>query len=81
MTTLLKKAVSEATSLSEDEQDFLVSLVLENIQDTRQWDAQFTASKDVLEELFDEAMKEYREGYTTPINTWKIPNAAALRLA
>ena len=50
------------------EQDFVAALLLANIRDSRQWDAQFAASKDVLEELFDEAMEEYRAGRTTPIN-------------
>ena len=68
MTTLLEEAVMEANSLPDDEQDFLAALVLESIRDRRRWDAKFAASKDVLEELYDEAMKEYRKGRTTPIN-------------
>lgn len=68
MTALLEEAIRETTGLPEREQDFVAALVLENIRDSRQWDAQFAASKDVLEELFDEAMEEYREGRTTPIN-------------
>jgi hypothetical protein len=68
MTALLEKAIQETQTLSEAEQDFVAALVIENIQDTRQWDAQFAASKDVLEELFDEAMEEYQAGRTTPLN-------------
>lgn len=68
MTALLEEAIRETTALPESEQDFVAALVLENIRDSRQWDAQFAASKDVLEELFDEAMEEYRAGRTTPIN-------------
>lgn len=68
MTALLEEAIRETISLPESEQDFIASLLLENIRDARQWDARFAASKDVLEELFDEAMEEYKAGRTTPIN-------------
>jgi hypothetical protein len=68
MTALLEKAIQETQTLSEAEQDFVAALVIENIQDTRQWDAQFAASKDVLEELFDEAIEAYQTGRTTPLN-------------
>ncbi len=68
MTVLMEKAIQESTALSESEQDFLATLLLDNIQDARRWDAQFAASKDVLEDLFDEAMEEYRAGRTTPVN-------------
>ena len=50
-------------------QDFLAALLLENIRDAQHWDAQFAASKDVLEELFDEAMEEYK--HLTP--ALKVP--------
>ena len=68
MTALLEKAIQETATLSEAEQDFVAALVLENIRDARHWDAQFAASKDVLEGLFDEAMEAYQAGRTTPLN-------------
>lgn len=67
MTALLEHAIEETKVLSDTEQDFIAALLLENIRDTKQWDAQFAASKDVLEELFDEAMEEYQQGRTTAI--------------
>lgn len=67
MTALMERAIEETKVLTESEQDFLASLLLENIQDARHWDAQFASSQDVLEELFDEAMEEYKQGRTTPI--------------
>ena len=67
MTALMERAIGEASVLPESEQDFLAALLLENIRDAQHWDAQFAASKDVLEELFDEAMEEYRQGRTIPI--------------
>lgn len=68
MTVLMEKAIRESTASSESEQDFLATLLLDNIHDAKLWDAQFTVSKDVQEDLFDEAMDEYRAGRTTPIN-------------
>ena len=68
MTALLEEAIRETNSLPNVEQDFLASLLLENIRDTRLWNTQFAASKDVLEEMFDEAMEEYRAGRTTPVS-------------
>ena len=67
MTALMERAMDEAKVLPDSEQDFLAALLLENIRDTQGWDAQFAASKDILEELFDEAMEEYQQGRTIPI--------------
>ncbi len=67
MTALLEHAIQETKVLSDTEQDFIATLLLENIRDAKHWDAQFAASKDVLEELFDEAMEEYQNGRTTAI--------------
>ena len=68
MTALLERAIQETKVLSDTEQDFIAALLLENIQDAKHWDAQFAASKDVLEELFDEATEEYQAGRTTAIS-------------
>ena len=68
MTALLEEAIRETNSLPNGEQDFLASLLLANIRDTRLWDTQFAASRDVLEEMFDEAMEEYRAGRTSAVN-------------
>ena len=68
MTVLMERAIQETKELSESEQDFLATLLLENIRDTKQWEKQFAFSKDVLEDLFDEAMEEYHAGRTTLVN-------------
>ena len=62
MTALLERAIQETQALSETEQDFLAEMLLENIRDAQHWDIQFAGSKDVLEELFDEAMAEPSTG-------------------
>ncbi len=60
MTALMEQAIEETKTLPEIEQDFIAALLLENIHDAEHWNEQFAASKDVLEELFDEAMAEYQ---------------------
>lgn len=69
MTALLEKAIKETKKLSDEDQDFVASLVLETLRDTARWNAKFARSKDVLEELYDEAMEEYAAGRTVPINS------------
>ncbi len=66
MTALLEHAIQETKVLSDTKQDFLAELLLENIRDAQHWEAQFSASKDVLEELFDEAMEDYQKGPPSP---------------
>ena len=68
MTALLEQAIQETNRLSESEQDFVATLLLQNIRDNQHWEMQFSASKDVLEELLDEAMADYQAGRTTPVN-------------
>ena len=76
MTALLERAIQETEALSDTDQDFLAALLLENIQDAKQWDAQFAASKDVLEKLFDEATAEYEAGRTAAIKVKRLAAAA-----
>ena len=66
MTALLEEAFQQTQTLPDDAQDWLAALLLENLRDARQWDAQFAASPDVLEELFDEADADYRAGTHHP---------------
>lgn len=64
MTTLLTEAVKQTEALPEIKQDFWVALLLANIRDTQEWDAQFAASLDVLEEMYDEAIADDKAGRT-----------------
>ena len=68
MTALMEKAIKETAKLSDEEQDLVASVVLDTIRDNRQWDAKFARTKDVLEELYDEATEEYSAGKTIPID-------------
>lgn len=68
MTKLLKQAFDEASRLPEEEQDALASLLLDELASERKWDAAFRQSQDVLAALADEAVTEFREGKTLPLD-------------
>ncbi|MCW5849040.1 MAG: hypothetical protein KIT87_03070 [Anaerolineae bacterium] len=64
MTSLLEKAFTEASRLSESEQDALATWILAEIESERRWDEAFANSHDVLQLLADEALAEHRAGRT-----------------
>ncbi len=64
MTELLEKAISEVKRLSEVDQDAIAQLILEELEDERRWDAAFTQSPELLEQLLAEAETEDRAGLT-----------------
>jgi hypothetical protein len=74
MTELLAKVFKKVTEeLPEYEQDAFAEWLLKLIEnDERQWDAQFAASADKLEELADKALKEYTEGRTEVLDLTKL---------
>jgi len=48
MTKLLESAISRIKSLSEEEQDGIAQIILEELDDEKLWDEQFTHSQDKL---------------------------------
>jgi hypothetical protein len=69
MTELLKKAFEEASKLSESEQDSLARWLMNEITSERKWEKAFAESEDILDELADEALGEYKAGKTKPLDT------------
>lgn len=72
MTALLQKAVSQISALDEAEQDQYARWILAELEDEREWDAQFAASLDILEQLAEEARAEHRAGKTLPLDPEKL---------
>lgn len=72
MTRLLEKAITRAQQLSEEEQDAIATLILEEIEDEAKWDAVFARSHDVLERLAAEAEEEERNGRTEELDPDKL---------
>lgn len=68
MTQLLEKAFDEAAKLSPPEQDALARWILDELAAERRWAALLAESQDVLEQLADEALAEYRAGKTEPLD-------------
>ena len=67
MTKLLEKAFSEVGKLSEEEQDRLAQLLLDELASEQKWDELFASSQDTLKTLADEALAEHRAGRTKPL--------------
>ena len=72
MTTLLEKAFSEASKLSESEQNGLAQWIFEELQSERRWDELFANSPDLLSHLADEALAEFQAGKTEVLNVDKL---------
>jgi len=72
MTGLLEQAFAEAAKLSQQEQDALAQWILAELASERRWDEAFANSADVLEQLADEALAEYRAGLTEELDPDKL---------
>jgi len=72
MTTLLEKAMAEASRLPEEEQDAFAAWILAELESERRWDDLFSRSQDVLAKMADEARREYRAGLTEPLDPGKL---------
>ncbi len=68
MTELLKKAFEEAAKLSELEQNKLARWLIEEILAERKWEEAFAKSEDLLEKLADDAIADYEQGKTSPLD-------------
>ena len=66
MTKLLEEALSRLTQLSNEEQDQIAALILEEIESERNWDEAFSKSRNQLAHLAGEAFEEYERGETRP---------------
>jgi hypothetical protein len=68
MTELLKKAFAEIEKLPDDAQDALANWIFEELESERLWDKKFSESQDILAQLADEALAEYRAGKTEQLD-------------
>jgi hypothetical protein len=68
MTQLLEKAFSQASLLPELQQNMLAKWIIEELLAEKKWDTLFAESEDFLAELADEALSEYEQGKTQPLN-------------
>lgn len=64
MTKLLEKAFDAVSKLPEQEQDAIAAWILEEIASEKRWEELFAKSPQVLEQLADEALTEFRARQT-----------------
>jgi len=64
MTKLLSDAFEKASELPEDLQDELARMLLDELAWEARWDQTLADSSAKLDELADEALKDYRAGRT-----------------
>lgn len=67
MTNLLEKAFTEASRLPLATQNMIAERLLEDIQAEGKWDETFADSKDELSRLADEALSDFQNGKTKPL--------------
>ncbi len=72
MTKLLEEAFKKASKLPEVEQNALAKWLLEELEDERKWEKEFSESEDALDQLADEAVKEHRNGKTKPMDFGRL---------
>ena len=68
MTKALEEAFQEASKLPETAQDALAAAIRAEIEAEENWGRTLANSQDVLEQLADEALDEYRAGRTQPLD-------------
>lgn len=68
MTQLLERAFNQISLLPETEQDAVASLLLAELDSEHRWSDSFASSQDELARLAEEALQEYNEGMTLPMD-------------
>ena len=68
MNTRLEEAFAQAAQLPPDEQEALAALLLDEIASERLWDQAFAQSQNQIAQLADEALTEFQEGRTVPLD-------------
>ncbi|MDO8617203.1 MAG: hypothetical protein Q7T33_15960 [Dehalococcoidia bacterium] len=68
MNNALKQAFEAASRLPEPDQEQLAAVILEELAADKRWRAALAESLPALDRLADEALAEYREGGTEPLD-------------
>ena len=67
MTALLEQAFTEAKKLTEQDQNVLAAIIIEEMLAERRWDDAFASSPTQLSKLADEALAAHTQGNTKPL--------------
>jgi hypothetical protein len=68
MTELLKQAIEKIERLSEDQQNAIATIILEELEDEIKWEQSFANSQDLLAELANEAITEHKARKTQELD-------------
>ena len=72
MTQSLEKAILEIKKLPDEEQDAIAAVIMAELKSERQWDNAFENSGAELDQLAEEALKEYSDNKTEPLDPEQI---------
>jgi len=67
-TQLLERAFAEAAKLPIPQQDALATLVIEEMEAEKKWDATFANSQDMLSKMAEQALAEHKKGETRQLD-------------
>ena len=67
MTTLLETAFEKASLLPEIEQNRFAKILISEIQAEKEWDLLFSESEDILEQMADDALNDFKNNSTKPL--------------
>ncbi|EGY00550.1 hypothetical protein AZA_57845 [Nitrospirillum viridazoti Y2] len=74
MATLLQKAFEQAAKLPADEQDHIAALMLDEMEDERQWQAKFARDAVKLDEIARDVRAQIGRGETFPLVPEELPD-------
>ena len=69
MTQSLERAILEIKKLPDEEQDAIAAVIMAELKSERQWDNAFENSRAELDQLAEEALKEYSDNRTESLDT------------
>ncbi|SFV51739.1 hypothetical protein MNB_SV-3-886 [hydrothermal vent metagenome] len=67
MTTLLESAFEKISALPEMEQNIYAKNLLEEIESEKKWDSAFSESEDILSQMADSALEDFKNSNTKPL--------------
>lgn len=68
VTKRMEQVIARVAALPEEEQEYYATIFLEELADESKWHAAFASSQDQLAKLADEALQEFEEGKTAPLD-------------
>jgi len=68
MTQLLAEVIKKISEMPASEQDEFASFMLAELESEERWDTLFSSSHDLLENMADDALAEYRAGETESLD-------------